>query len=150
MLINVLRWFSEVDIKCPSCKSQDLESFNAIEVNLDLTLSVVTIYIQNFVNLGFFFSVLFTILRDHIVSFSQHQTLSNRFICRCTVVNEFWSIQSGFTLGGPCVSPWSKILQALRGHVQNRGPEIKVWVTSSLFKRTIHMILFNYDISLHY
>lgn len=89
------------------------------------------------------------ILPDHIVSFSQHQTLSNRFICRCTVVNEFWSIQSGFTLGGPCVSPWSKILQALRGHVQNRGPEIQVWVTSSLFKRTIHMILFNYDISLH-
>lgn len=87
-----------------------------------------------------FFSLLFLIFQDHIVSFSQHQTFSIKFNCRCKVVNEFWSVvvnNFGFILGGPCISPWSKIFKALRSHVQNWEPEIKVWVTSSLFERTV-------------
>lgn len=143
MLINVLCWFSEVDIKCPSCSSQDLESYNAIEVNLVknfyLIRNVLTLYIQN-TRFVIFFSHLFLIFQDNIVSFSQHQTFSIRFNCRCKVVNEFWSVMvnnSGFILGGPCISPWSKIFKALRSYVQNWEPEIKVWVTSSLFERTI-------------
>lgn len=109
-------------------------------LNFYLIRNVLTLYIQN-THCVIFFSHLFLIfLVDYIVSFSQHQTFSIRFYCRCKVVNEFWSVMvnnSGFILGGPCISPWSKIFKALRSHVQNWEPEIKVWVTSSLFERTV-------------
>lgn len=108
-------------------------------LNFYLIRNVLTLYIQNTRFVIFFLSFV-PDLSGLYCQFSQHQTFSITFNCRCKVVNEFWSVMvnnSGFILGGPCISPWSKIFKALRSHVQNWEPEIKVWVTSSLFERTI-------------